>query len=291
MYFSSCVVSGLTPRTRTAKVQKPREAGSPAFFCVPMTVEHDRYYIDGKPEAEVIDLSREESHHLIHVRRAKPGARVTLFDGEGREYRAEVVEFHKGVATVRVAEGKAVNRELPFLLTLAVAPLKPKVMQDVIHQAAELGIHCLQPVYCTNSVVHYRDFEKKREKWRRIMIEACKGCGRNILPLIAAPQALAHFLEESRDSLLLFAHRSEDAKHIKDLVPFPPGRRGVICFVGPEGGFTDEEAHLAASKGAHIVSLGPTRLRAETAAVALLSAAILKGGCAHPRKEIDNSRR
>ena len=237
-------------------------------------MEHDRYYIDGPPEGEEYILSLEESHHLTRVRRAGPGAAVTLFDGEGGEYLAEVLDHHKGRAKVRIMKRRAVDRELPFLLSLAVAPVKPRAMDDIIRRATEIGIHSLRPVYCTNSVVHYEDFAKKREKWRRTTIEACKQCGRNLLPLINAPATIARVMEESRDSLLLLAHDSPDARPVGDISPLHDKPRDIICFIGPEGGFTDEEAHMAASRRAHIVSLGRTRLRAGTAAIALLASVI-----------------
>jgi 16S rRNA (uracil1498-N3)-methyltransferase len=237
-------------------------------------MEHDRYYIDGAPDGDILNLSREESHHLIRVRRVAPGAGVTLFDGEGHEYNAEVLECRKGIAEVKVLESRAVDRELPFRLTLAVAAVKPKAMNDIVRRATEIGVHSLQPIYCTTSVVHYSDFEKKREKWRRAVVEACKQCGRNVLPLMAAPASVAHVLEETRDSLTLFAHHSTHAKRVGDCLTAGGKPRDTVCFIGPEGGFTDEEARLAASRGAHIVSLGPARLTAETAVIALLSAAI-----------------
>jgi len=235
-------------------------------------MEHDRYYIDGRPKAEVVELDREESHHLIHVRRGGVGDVVTLFDGVGNEYDAEILKARKGTATLRVTASRAVNRELPYRLALAFAPTKSQAMDDIVRRATEIGAAALQPLYCENSVVHYKDFARKCEKWRRTVIEACKQCGRNVLPEIATPATISPFLERCGGSLVLIAHLSPEAKSIRECLSGASKPESVVCLVGPEGGFTEGEVALAVAAGARVVTLGPTRLRAETAAVAMLSA-------------------
>lgn len=229
-----------------------------------------------------MELSREESHHLIHVRRGKPGDAITLFDGLGTEYSAEIIKVHKGTAAARISATSAVNRELPYRLTLAFAPTKSQVMDDIIRQATEIGVAILQPIYCENSVVHYKDFASKCEKWRRTVIEACKQCGRNILPVIETPAPFASFLAGLRASLILIAHPAPNAQTIRECLAAGGNHETIVCLVGPEGGFTDNEILLASSAGAHTVTLGPTRLRAETAAIAMLAAVttILSRGAA-----------
>jgi 16S rRNA (uracil1498-N3)-methyltransferase len=235
-------------------------------------MEHDRYYIDGKPRAEIIELDREESHHLIHVRRGGPGDTVTLFDGVGNEYDAGILGVRKGTATLRILASRAVSRELPCRLTLAFAPTKSQAMDDIVRQATEIGAAALQPLYCENSTVHYKDFARKCEKWRRTVIEACKQCGRNVLPVIATPAAIGPFLERCGGSLILIAHPAAGAKSVRDRLSSASKPESVICLVGPEGGFTEGEVALAVAAGARVVTLGLTRLRAETAAVTMLSA-------------------
>jgi len=235
-------------------------------------MEHDRYYIEGRPSADVVELSREESHHLIHVRRGKPGDAITLFDGLGNEYAAEILKVHKGAAVARISATSAVSRELPYRLTLAFAPTKSAAMDDIIRQATEIGVSILQPVYCENSVVRYKDFPAKSEKLRRTVIESCKQCGRNVLPVIQAPAPFPAFLAGLRASIVLIAHPAPDAQTIPECLAAGGNPDTIVCLVGPEGGFTDNEIRLASSAGAHIVTLGPTRLRAETAAIAMLAA-------------------
>jgi 16S rRNA (uracil1498-N3)-methyltransferase len=234
-------------------------------------MEHDRYYIDGAPKADAVELDREESHHLIHVRRGRAGDTVTLFDGLGGEYDAEILKVRKGGATLHITASRAVDRELPYRLTLGFAPAKSQAMDDIVRQATEIGATTLQPIYCENSVVHYRDFARKCEKWRRTVIEACKQCGRNVLPTIATPASMASFLERCAGSHILIAHLSPDGKSVRESLS---GARpeSIVCLIGPEGGFTDAEVALAVAAGARVITLGPARLRAETAAVAMLSA-------------------
>jgi 16S rRNA (uracil1498-N3)-methyltransferase len=208
----------------------------------------------------------------MHVRRGKTGDPITLFDGTGNEYTAEIISCGKALATVRITGSRAVDRELPYRLALAFAPAKAQAMDDIVRQATEIGVTTIQPVYCANSVVHYKDFEQKCRKWRRTVIEACKQCGRNVLPMIGTPVSLAAFLETCRGSIVLMAHPAPDARSAREFVSRPDKHERIVCLIGPEGGFTDEEASLAVSAGARLVSLGPTRLRVETAALALLSA-------------------
>lgn len=235
-----------------------------------MTLEHDRYYIDGKPAADTVELSREESHHLIHVRRGMRGDAVTLFDGLGMEYSAEIAAVRKTAVTLRIISARAVSRELACRITLAFAP--PKSHADgIIAAATELGAAVIQPIYTERTLVRYKDLPRKAEKWRRAIIEACKQCGRNLLPRINPPAEFNHYLAANRANLMLLAHPAPDAQTVTAILAAKPA--SVILLVGPEGGYTDEEVQAASANGAHIVTLGPSRLRAETAALALLAQA------------------
>jgi 16S rRNA (uracil1498-N3)-methyltransferase len=148
-------------------------------------------------------------------------------------------------------------------------------MDLIVQKAVELGAARIVPLLSDRTIVQIEASEvaKKREKWTAIALEACKQCGQNYLPEVAAPVSPKTFAEQlDKADLHLIASLQPDARPIKTvLAERAQTPKRVTIFVGPEGDFTPAEIAMAKSHGCQPVTLGPIILRAETAAIYCLS--------------------
>jgi 16S rRNA (uracil1498-N3)-methyltransferase len=215
-----------------------------------------------------ITLDPGQAHYLLHVLRLTPGEAVLVFDGENGEWRAEIVQAKKGVCRLKAVE-QTRHQTGAQDLHYAFAPLKQARLDYIVQKAVELGVSRLQPVITARTAVSRLSLDRMRAN----AIEAAEQCGILSLPAIETSVRLDAFLREAeRDgrSLVFCDERAEIGSPIKVL----QGLRGsrVTALLGPEGGFSPEERALLLSKSfVHAVSLGPRIMRADTAAVAILS--------------------
>jgi 16S rRNA (uracil1498-N3)-methyltransferase len=225
------------------------------------------FFIDPNQAAgESIVLTGPEAHHLINVLRMAPGQAIELFDGSGLRLMCTITAIKHGTVILQVDQ-RTVDRPPAAPLTLAQAMLKGKKMDFLIQKATELGVHSFQPLltrFCEKKTHNSR----QAERWQRIMLEACKQCGRALPMEIREPLPLDR-CEFDRESSLLMPWEDEQSR------PLSPALlrrdRPVWLLIGPEGGFHDAEAALARKLGFTTVSLGSRILRAETAALACIS--------------------
>lgn len=232
----------------------------------------DRYFTESPIDGSTVHLEGSEAHHLAHVMRAKPGGRVVVFDGSGREFDATVKKIARASIELEVIDSRQVDRELPQELTLGVALPKGDRQRWLVEKAVELGVSRLTPLVVARGVAQPAD--RSLDRLRRAVIEASKQCGRNRLMAIEEPRRWETYLTEAPPTAhRLIAHPSG--------APFtpPPADQAAAWYVaiGPEGGFTDDEVAQAAQHGWHPVSLGPRILRIETAALYLASLVACSG--------------
>jgi 16S rRNA (uracil1498-N3)-methyltransferase len=230
----------------------------------------DRYYSAEPIRTSLVLLQGPEAHHLARVMRVEPGSEVDLFDGQGAEFRAIVEAVHKDRVQLRVLERRAVDRESPRPLILAVALPKGDRQRWLIEKCVELGVQQIIPLVTARGVS--RPVDSAVERLRRAVIEASKQCGRNRLMQIAEPRSWAEVVAEPfGDALRLVAHPAAGAS----AATLDTSTASVVAAVGPEGGFGDDELELARQHRWHFVDLGPRILRIETAAVAIAAAVLL----------------
>jgi 16S rRNA (uracil1498-N3)-methyltransferase len=220
----------------------------------------ERFYTNSALAVGPVFLQGPEAHHLATVCRFSTGEHVILFNGDGREYTAEIVSVSKKQVELEVRSIDEPLRERGFRLQVA-APLPKGDRADfLIEKLTELGVTDFVPLRTQRSVVQPR--ETKLARLQRAVIEASKQCGRNVLMQV---HALAEWSEFCRRQELparkLLAHLGG--------APLPElAACGDLCVaVGPEGGFTEEEVELAKAARWEVVSLGPRTLRVETAAI------------------------
>lgn len=230
-----------------------------------------RVYVDAALESGArLVLSGSAAGHLTRVLRLRPGAALTLFNGQGGEYAASIERVQGSKVTVAVGEHQPQERESPFPLTLAQGVSRGERMDLVVQKATELGASRLVPVLTERSIVRLDEerSDRKSSHWRAIAIAACEQCGRNRLPEVTLPARLGEFLRGSPADDTRLVLSLEATQRIED-VPRP--QRGATVLIGPEGGLTDEEQQSALAQGFVAVRLGPRVLRTETAAIAALT--------------------
>lgn len=219
-------------------------------------------------EGASVALDAAPANYLGNVLRLGPGGEVLLFDGASGEWLARIVEAGKKRMLLTVERQSRPLEQVPDL-TLAFAPVKRAQTDWLVEKATELGVRHLQPVMTRRTVAE----RVKLERLESIAIEAAEQCGRTLLPTLAEPIALAAFLT-ALDRRLYFADETGGAPAAEAMTPGP-----AAILIGPEGGFTPEERALVrAHPRAVAISLGPRILRAETAAVAALTAYMALAG-------------
>lgn len=217
-------------------------------------------------------LDGPEAHHLLHVLRAQPGMQVTLFDGSGGEFDAEVTACGRATVELAIVASREVSRELAAPLVLGVPLPKGDRARWLVEKAVELGVTRLVPLRTEHSTEHG---DKPGGKLDRYVVEASKQCGRNRLMEIAELHTWDEWVALAGDAKLspasarkLVAHFSGEPLGGIDFGDIRP----TFAAVGPEGGFTDAEIAAATAAGWKIVGLGPRILRVETAALAIAAA-------------------
>lgn len=225
--------------------------------------------------AAVIEITGDDAHHLMHVMRAKEGQEVIVVDAENQVARMAMSAFREGAVTLTLQERLAADTESPIALVLAQCLLKADKMDLVVQKAVELGAVGVIPVRSQNCVVRY-DAKKaaaRRGRWQKIADEAAKQCGRTALLSVAAVTDLNDFLQQnaaSAETELIFFYENEQDQTVKSYLSQVQAK-SIVLLVGPEGGFSLDEAAAVAAASGHSVTLGPRILRAETAALTALA--------------------
>ncbi len=222
----------------------------------------ERFYVNNPLGLGPVTVEGPEAHHLSAVCRARPGDEVTLFNGDGREYRAAVTTVSRRQVELRVLDASAPDRELAFRLVFACPLPKGDRGQGLVEKLTELGVTTYVPLRTQRSVVH--PGEGKSERLRRWVIEASKQCGRNVLMQVGD---LTPWEDLLRDAALprrrFVADFSGAPWRLEDRA------EDTVVAIGPEGGFTVEETAGAREADWQVVRLGPRVLRVETAACTL----------------------
>ncbi len=219
-----------------------------------------------------VTVEGERAHYLRSVLRLRVGAALTVFDGEGGEFEAEVLTVERHRVRLRLGAWRDVDRESPLRVHLGLAVAKGERMDWAVQKAVELGVACITPLLTerANVVLEGERADRRRRHWQAVVIAACEQCGRNRVPAVATPQPLPAWLP-GRCGLVLDPSGATLAA-----LPEPAGELALL--IGPEGGLTDAELRLAEAEGLVPTALGPRILRVETAAVAALTAVQCRWG-------------
>ena len=217
-----------------------------------------------------IDLEPNTAHHLLTVLRLTVGDDIVLFNGQGGEYEATLNFAKKGKAKAKVHTFKEVNRESPVKLHLYQGISRGDRMDFSLQKATELGVSSITPILCERAQFknNEQQIQKKTLHWQQVIVSATQQSWRCQLPTLNPITSLNSALIEAsaQHQLNLFLHTSTEKALQRDL----SGKTSIGVFIGPEGGFSDQEHHMALNH-ARIIQLGPRILRTETATIAALS--------------------
>lgn len=228
------------------------------FFINPAQIQENSGLITGQ-----------EARHISVALRLKPGNIIELFDGEGMIYQAEIVAIDKFSVTIKILSSQRHQDEAPFL-AVAQALIKGSKMDLVIQKATELGVSDLWPTvnqHCAITSVS----DSQLGRWQKISQESCKQCDRPTPMIVHATTPLPQLLAQTNEfTTKIFLWESETTKGLHDIDLRSPTER-TLLLIGPEGGFSSQEAESALDHGFLPVSLGTRMLRAETAAITGIS--------------------
>jgi 16S rRNA (uracil1498-N3)-methyltransferase len=230
-----------------------------------------RVYVDLELSSDrEILLPIAQSTHLLRVLRLRVGAALTLFNGRGGEYMAELIGSSKAGARLLVRAHSPVERESPLTVTLLQGMARGDRMDVIVQKATELGVTRIVPLSCEFSVVRLDVSTRQRrtQHWRAVAVAACEQCGRNRVPEVAAIGDLADACRTSNAQLRLML-LPQAPESLAGLAGSPSS---ASLLIGPEGGLSGREQLLAQSCGFRPCRLGPRILRTETAPLAALAA-------------------
>ena len=227
-----------------------------------------RIYIDTKLTLSArCEISADKSHYLYNVMRCKEGDVINCFNGYDGEFSAKILKIDKKKTVVELQK-QTKTPEIPSDLWLLFAPLKKDNTDFVIEKTTELGVKRIIPV-----VTQYTNSNKiKKDRFVNQAIEASEQCERLSIPEIADIIKLKDLLNNwDNNRTLFFMNERRGSQKIIDAF-CKEKNKSVAILVGPEGGFSDEEAkYIENLSFVRSISMGPRILRAETAVVSALS--------------------
>ena len=247
----------------------------PQFLVLPEDVRRNAFRLAG-PEA----------FHVVKVLRLAAGAELTLFDGKGGRFTGVIEDVHEdGTVTGKVTATLQTDHDrAPARVTLYQGLLKASHWDYVLEKGTELGVAAFVPLLTPRTVVLLHEVDRvraKAERWGRIVMAAAKQCGRADLPAVKEPAQFRDAIRACKDKgLVLLAWEglkgSVAADTLRPALREAEQKRGkepieVHLFIGPEGGFSEEEIEIAEAEGALVFGMGPRILRAETAAAAAVT--------------------
>jgi len=219
---------------------------------------------------KVVTLDPEETFHLARVLRLGVGARVEVCDGQGGNFAAQVATLGPRGATLRILKKRAPWGESHLPLVLGIGLAKGEALDEAVRQATEMGVSRIFPFISERSErLPPERVERRRGRWQRLARESIKSCQRSLLPDIEPPQDFVAALTGPEEVKLIFWE--EERRGGLNAFLQRPRPRDVRVLIGPEGGFSPQEAAMAREAGFQVVSLGPRRLKVATAALAAIT--------------------
>ena len=231
----------------------------------------DHFFVDKKDvHGMSLVLRGDESKHLTRVLRKKVGDHIYATDGAETMYEAAIVRIDRDEVECDIVDVQSNVNEPKIEIALAVALLKnPSRTDFLVEKAVELGVRTIIPMV-TERTIREHDKHTRLEK---IALSSMKQSGRCYLPKITDLMGFATLVNHAQGySLRLIPHEKTEQSHFVGVVmQHHTNVKSVLLVIGPEGGFTDHEIEIATANQFIPISLGPRRLRTETAAISALS--------------------
>jgi len=229
-----------------------------------------RFFCDNIAESTAT-ITGDDAHHIYRVLRMKPGDTLSLCDGAGGEFDAVITSVSSEAVVCALGVKHKSAAESPVAVTLFQCLPKTGKMETIVQKCTELGVFAVVPVVSARCVViPNKDFEKKRERYNRVALEAAKQSRRAVVPQVL-PLVELKKVDPKQFDLFLVAYEEEDARSLKTALQQADSPKTIAILIGPEGGLEEGEVSRLMQSGAVSVSLGKRILRTETAGMAMLA--------------------
>lgn len=227
-----------------------------------------KFFVDGSQiKNGKMQITGQDAHHIFSVLRLAPGNRITVCDGQGTDYDCLLQAVDTESAWASVLERSPSGSEPAIKISLFQSLPKGAKMELIIQKTVELGVHEIIPVLSENTVVKLRPGRghAKEERWQKISEAAAKQCGRGIIPQVLPPVSLEQAAAAAAAlDFSVAAHEKERCYGLKQALGQMRGQ-SLGIFIGPEGGFSQNEIEMLVAGNILPVSLGRRVLRTETA--------------------------
>jgi len=233
-----------------------------------------RFYVPKESVAgNTIRITGSQAHHIVDVMRLGKLDKVVTFDGTGREYIGFIRDIKGKSVIVEIVETRTPSGKGSAKVTLIQAVPKKDKMDYIAEKATELGVHTIIPLATKRTIPDWDESKKASHvaRWRKIVMEASKQCGRSDVPKVEDVKSFSQMAALAGDyDLALIAALDDKAEPLKDvLAGFRGGR--IAIAIGPEGDFAPDEVRQAGSAGFRLVNLGSRVLKSDTAGLAVLA--------------------
>jgi len=231
----------------------------------------------------LIEIDKEQTHHIEKVLRLKNGDYLELFDGAGNEYICRIHGNRNGLILAEIEKHYFRANQPAAQVVLAQGIAKGEKMDYVIQKAVEIGVYAIIPFVSERTVVILNE-QKARQKvsrWQNIAREACKQSGRNVIPEIKPIVKLPQLMNYVQDKRAVMLYEGEKNIGLRDiLIKYKDSLnvQSLTVMVGPEGGFSPAETELAQNNNVILAGLGSRILRTETAGLVAASIILYAAG-------------
>ena len=243
--------------------------------CVIQEIIMPRFFqFSEKPENSVFEIVGEDAKHISFSLRMRTGEKLTVCDGAGMDHECEIIYMDGQSVRLSVLSSHPTETEPPIAVRLYQSVPKGDKFEYIVQKAVELGVSEIVPVYSSRCIVKPdpKSEEKKLARLSKIALEAAKQCGRGRLPKILPFVTYAEAIRTCEENAFI-CYENEKSFSLKQYLNAlsEKNAKTLSFFIGPEGGYSEDEIARAAEKGIPAVELGPRILRCETASGFVLS--------------------
>lgn len=230
-----------------------------------------RYFINQSNIKENhVRIGEGDFHHIKHVMRLKKGDQLIVNTHEGQAYMCEIDSYMEDYVLLNIVK-EIVNHKSSYYLDMGLALTKRDAFELALKKLTELDVHGIMPLNTHHSIIQIKDYDKKKERFRKICKESAEQSERSKLPYIYDLKDLKDMDVSTYDHLLC-AYARHDTSNFYDVLGHISPKDKTLIVIGPEGGFSAKDLNILDDKGFKYISLGQTILRAETAAIYAASA-------------------
>ena len=219
-----------------------------------------------------VALPDDAAAHLVRVLRMRAGDACVLFNGDGHDYGARLLQADKRGATAEILDARIVDNESTLRIVLLQGIARGEKMDLILQKATELGVARIVPVEAERTEVRL-DGERLRKRvahWHNVVASACEQSGRARVPALDAPVALAEAARDADGAALRLTLDPQGAHGLQALSR--PASSSVVLAIGPEGWWSPRDREMLRAAGFEGLRLGPRILRTETAGLAAIAA-------------------